>query len=86
VVDELVSNAVTHARGPSVEVSFQRVPGGVLAEVTDTDPSPPVPRQAMDLDDSGRGLHIVAALSATRGRRPEGQGKVVFAVVPEAAS
>lgn len=83
VVDELVANAVTHARGPVIAVSFQRIPDGVLTEVADADPRPPAPRQASDEDDSGRGLAIVAALSARWGWRPEGRGKAVFAVVPE---
>lgn len=85
VVDELVSNAVVHARGASIRLAFQRLPDGVLVEVADGDRNPPVPRAAAELDGSGRGLAIVEALSARWGWRPEADGKVVFAVVREDA-
>jgi anti-sigma regulatory factor (Ser/Thr protein kinase) len=86
VSDELVVNAVRHARGTaSIRLSFQQVPGGILIEVTDGDPRPPVPRVPSDLDGSGRGLAIVAGLSARWGWRPDGLGKTVFAVVPPEA-
>jgi anti-sigma regulatory factor (Ser/Thr protein kinase) len=71
VTDELVVNAVRHARQTaSITVGFQPVPGGVLVEVADGE------------SESGRGLVIVAGLSTRWGWRPEKQGKVVFAVVP----
>lgn len=83
VTDELVVNAVKHARGTaSIGVTFQPLTDGVLVEVADGDPSPPAPRSAADLDDSGRGLTIVAGLSVRWGWRPEAGGKAVFAVVP----
>lgn len=84
VTDELVVNAVRHARDTtSIGVSFQRLPDGVLVEVSDGDPAPPVPREPEDLDSSGRGLTLVAGLSIRWGWRPNRAGKTVFAVVPE---
>jgi anti-sigma regulatory factor (Ser/Thr protein kinase) len=83
VAGELVSNAIRHAAGTTIGVSLQRLPDGVLIEVTDADGTrPPLPRDAGNLDESGRGLAIVAALSARWGWRPDPRGKVVFAVVP----
>jgi signal transduction histidine kinase len=82
VTDELVSNAVRHAGGTSIGVSLQRVAEGVLVEVADGDRGhPPQPRDAADLDDSGRGLRIVEALSVRWGWRPAADGKAVYAVV-----
>lgn len=82
VADELVVNAVRHAQDTtSMRVSFQRLRDGVLVEVSDGDPRPPVPRVPGDLDGSGRGLAIVEGLSTRWGWRPNGAGKTVFAVV-----
>lgn len=83
VTVELVTNALSHTRTASIGVSLQPVPGGVLVEVTDGDGTKhPQPRDAPPLGESGRGLAIVAALSARWGWRPAGHGKTVFAVVP----
>lgn len=81
VTDELVSNAVEHAKGSLIAVCFQPVPEGVLVEVADQSGVPPRPRDAGDYEDSGRGLTIVDALSVrwAWARRPF--GKVVWAVV-----
>lgn len=82
VTDELVVNAVKHARDTtSIGVCFRQLPDGVLVEVADGDRNPPAPRQAADFDGSGRGLAIVAGLSLRWGWRLEKRGKVVYAVI-----
>lgn len=55
---------------------------GVLCAVTDPSAAPPVPRVVGGLDESGRGLHVIAALSDYWGSCPglPGEaGKVVWA-------
>ncbi|WP_158566961.1 ATP-binding protein [Actinomadura craniellae] len=81
VVDELVTNAVTHGCGP-VRLRLM-VDGGVLVgEVGDG--SPVGPRRSgtdpggLDWAEAGRGLLLVEALVAEYGVRVEGAGKTVW--------
>jgi anti-sigma regulatory factor (Ser/Thr protein kinase) len=81
VVSELVTNAVLHA-GTSCELTVQvppEVDGDVVRiEVADGDPGVPVAKR-YDVDAaSGRGLHLVEALSDRYGTRPLGAGKAVW--------
>ncbi|MFD0078624.1 ATP-binding protein [Streptomyces sp. NPDC127166] len=78
IVSELVANAVLHIRtgGAPVRVVVTRVPGGrVQVAVSDLDQRPPILVQAGPDAESGRGLALVAALSASWGweRRPWGK-------------
>jgi serine/threonine-protein kinase RsbW len=69
VVSELVSNAVQHAQGSDrlMEIRYQpTAEGGLSIEVHDADDHVPAMRGASPKDESGRGLHIVDAL--TNGR------------------
>jgi hypothetical protein len=81
VGSELAANAACHAateRGMSV--AWEELPGGgVRISVADGSRIRPrrVPRGAAV--ERGRGLHVVAALSATWGTRLRADGKVVFA-------
>lgn len=73
VVSELVTNALVHARPPAT-LRLRRVPAGgrraVRVEVTDRGPAAPSgPSAVPDPDEHGRGLDIVAALSARCGVR-----------------
>lgn len=100
IVDELVTNAVRHAdpqppggqepfAGPEGGVrgcalNLQLVPGNLLIVVHDHDRRPPVLHKPSDDAESGRGLLLVAGLSADWGyafpsRAP---GKFVWARVP----
>jgi anti-sigma regulatory factor (Ser/Thr protein kinase) len=96
VVSELVTNAVQATAGRQlpapVRLRLSSDGSGALVEVWDADPRPPQPR-AVDIDgvpdlvaESGRGLLLVAALSARWGWYPERQcgGKVVWAVLKAA--
>lgn len=81
VLSELVGNAVRHAEGPSLQVRLRRSGEVLRIAVHDDSPMPPVPRQASPADDSGRGMHIVDALSSSWGWEPRANGKVVWADV-----
>jgi len=61
-VSELVTNAVTHARGP-IKLSARRSRPSMRVEVSDGDPcSPHMMDPSLDTD-GGRGLPIVAAMA-----------------------
>lgn len=87
VLGELVTNAVVHARvspGREIAVRFELVCDHLRIEVHDASSEKPAIRRATDPDDlSGRGLHLVEALSVEWGfePRPEGIGKIVWALV-----
>ncbi|GAA3777812.1 hypothetical protein GCM10022206_15940 [Streptomyces chiangmaiensis] len=75
IVSELFTNAVRHATGP---IRLRLIQHQVLTcEVSDASPHR---RQARSLDESGRGLSIVAQLSQRQGcRSTTGGGKSVWA-------
>ncbi|MFL6137689.1 MAG: SpoIIE family protein phosphatase [Frankiaceae bacterium] len=77
VVSELVTNAVRHAR-TDITVRLRCSDGRIVVEVGDHDSR--LPRLAGDTADreSGRGLHMVAALAHRWGVRPARTGKVVW--------
>ncbi|MFD8632303.1 SAM-dependent methyltransferase [Streptomyces sp. NPDC059533] len=89
ICSELAANAVTHAdpdaagRG-EILVSLTFVAGeALIAQVADSDPSPPVPKitRPQGLAESGRGLSIVTKLCDywSASPRSDGQGKTVSA-------
>lgn len=83
IANELMSNAVQHARAPiSVAVELDAASGAVTVVVRDADPTParPLPYRA-GLSERGLGLRIVTQLSTTWGQRPDGEGKAVWATV-----
>jgi anti-sigma regulatory factor (Ser/Thr protein kinase) len=67
LVSELVTNAcnATTLHGPAVTITqtLRRLPGRVVIEVSDPDPRPPILTDAGPDAESGRGLHLVDALS-----------------------
>ena len=85
VASELVTNAVTHAGAPSIGLELTRIESSgalaVVVAVTDSSPLPPVMRAVPDDAEHGRGLHIVAALSAAWAWAPHGTGKGVYAIL-----
>lgn len=80
IVSELVTNAVRHA-GPlpvsaapgagqpvrACGLDLQRMPGHLLICVYDQDRRPPIPKEASEDGESGRGLQLVDELSAAWG-------------------
>jgi anti-sigma regulatory factor (Ser/Thr protein kinase) len=86
IVSELITNAVSAASGyqtaPYVRLRLRMGTDHVLVQVWDGNPQLPQ-QQPHDLDaESGRGLEIVAALSARWGAAPQPfGGKIVWAMV-----
>ena len=77
LISELVSNVVCHT-GSAPEVVVRLTTDRVHLEVTDSDPRPPLPRNAARTDTHGRGLALVTALALDWGWTPIGTGKVVW--------
>ncbi len=80
LVSELVTNALRHATGP-IGVRLVRpagLEGVLLVEVSDPLPDPPRERVALPLDESGRGLQLVASSARRWGTRPGNSGKTVW--------
>ncbi|MFI8091232.1 ATP-binding protein [Streptomyces sp. NPDC086080] len=87
VMTELAVNAVTHAAPrcpgvPDIRLGFRLEPTHLLLTVSDPDDHPPVhaPGAGFDLEEHGRGLRIVEALSEAWGWNPVAPvGKTVWA-------
>jgi Histidine kinase-like ATPase domain len=79
ITSELVTNAVQHACH-----NGSKTIGATLA-VSDSSPDGPIRRDTSVGSEQGRGLQIVAALSAHWGWRHEDGEKVVFAVLAREA-
>jgi len=87
VVSELVTNALRHALPGSGDTQLRRpvrlgllqLRPCVLCAVADPSPAAPVPGPPGSLRETGRGLHIVCALSDGWGYTTSGTGKVVWA-------
>jgi anti-sigma regulatory factor (Ser/Thr protein kinase) len=88
VVSELLTNALRHARPGSgggrpwrsIRLGLLQLGPGVLCAVADPSTAVPVLRAPGSLGETGRGLHIVCALSDRWGYASSGTGKVVRAV------
>lgn len=97
VVTELLTNALRHARPPCdgtrplpwIRLGLVRLGHLVLCAVADPSQRVPVPRPPDYLAETGRGLHVIAALSDDWGyTAPNATGKVLwatFSAVPEPA-
>ena len=88
IVGELVTNAVRasmeHDIPSSVRFRMSASGSTVLIEVWDDDPRLPIVSERIDADsENGRGLLLVASVSASWGWKVLQQGKVVWAEVRE---
>ena len=86
ITAELVTNAIQHAcdNGTTtigVTLTQAGSPAVVTIAVSDSSPLGPIRRDMPVGSEQGRGLQIVAALSAQWGWRQEDGGKAVFAVL-----
>ncbi|MGP2442761.1 ATP-binding protein [Streptomyces sp. JW3] len=86
---ELVANAVEHTTGETpIELVVELLPTGCQVEVHDPDPAPPadltVPSLPVPdpLQEGGRGLLLIRALSSSCGHRPTDSGKAVWFRLP----
>jgi hypothetical protein len=89
VVSELVTNAFQHARPASrsthagwpVQLGLAHPGHRVICAVADASKAVPVPREPDFLDETGRGLHVIAALSDQWGYTTSiHTGKVIWAL------
>ncbi|WP_328388471.1 ATP-binding protein [Streptomyces sp. NBC_00400] len=79
VVSELVTNAVQHARSEVIRLVVSRPgPGTVRIGVVDKSKAPPRHRPPGNEDDSGRGLVLLAGLTAAWGTDRLPWGKRVW--------
>jgi anti-sigma regulatory factor (Ser/Thr protein kinase) len=76
-VSELVTNALVHTTG-GLELRIDGGPGRLRVEVRDTSPLIPRPGLLGTASMSGRGLLLVARLTAAWGSEPAPGGKVVW--------
>ncbi|MDX2648554.1 serine/threonine-protein phosphatase [Streptomyces sp. PA03-1a] len=81
IVSELVTNAIRHAL-PPVRLRLIRHDDGLTCEVSDSSSTTPHLRRARTLDESGRGLFIVAQLTQRWGCRHTQEGKTIWAKQP----
>ena len=85
VVSELVTNAVMHAQAHSSLV-LRRTTGGVRIEVTDDGPGTPELQAPSMHSERGRGLRVVAAVSAVWGVDAAAGTKTVWAEITAGAA
>jgi CheY-like chemotaxis protein/anti-sigma regulatory factor (Ser/Thr protein kinase) len=78
IVTELATNAVLHAASP-YDVRLSRTEGVVRIEVADADAGTPEPQPFSDVAESGRGIVIVSAISASWGIEAQPHGKITWA-------
>jgi len=84
VASELVTNALEHGLTgipATVRIWLSSDGGRVAIQVWDASPLPPVLKDAGVEADSGRGLMIVAALTADWGCSAADTGKIVWAII-----
>jgi anti-sigma regulatory factor (Ser/Thr protein kinase) len=80
IVDELVTNAIQHGRGP-VTLAIGRRPDRIVVQVQDPSRTPPEHGPGDLLADSGRGLLLVEELASEWGTTQMPDGKRVWAEV-----
>jgi anti-sigma regulatory factor (Ser/Thr protein kinase) len=80
LASELVANVIRHARGP-IRLRLLRS-RCLICEVTDGSPTTPRIRRALDTDEGGRGLQLVAAVSQRWGTRYTDDGKSIWTEQP----
>lgn len=81
VVSELATNAVIHAHSP-FSVLVRGEDAGVRLSVADQSPAKPELRNPSEDQPSGRGLHVVSALTSRWGVDTLDDGKSVWAHLP----
>ena len=85
LVSEVATNALVHGKG-RVRVRVQPTSGGFRVEVHDDEPTLPSRRRATPLDEGGRGIALVDALSSGWGAESTHDGKTVWFEVAAAGT
>ncbi|MGW1707809.1 SpoIIE family protein phosphatase [Streptomyces sp. NPDC002206] len=84
IVSELVGNAVRYGAPPlQLRMIFEQM---LTCEVSDNATSAPQVKHARTIDETGRGLFIIASLADQWGTRHQPQGKTVWAEQPTGVS
>ncbi|MET8331994.1 SpoIIE family protein phosphatase [Streptomyces sp. NPDC005181] len=84
IVSELVGNAVRYGAPPlQLRLIFERM---LTCEVSDAATSAPHVKHARTIDETGRGLFIIATLANQWGTRYQAQGKTIWAEQPTGVS
>lgn len=77
LVSEVATNALVHGAG-RVRVRVRPTPHGLRVEVHDEDQTLPSRRRATPMDEGGRGIALVDALSSGWGAETTDDGKTVW--------
>jgi anti-sigma regulatory factor (Ser/Thr protein kinase) len=77
LVSEVATNALVHGRG-RVRVRVRPTSSGLRVEVHDGNPALPARRRATPMDEGGRGIALVEALSSGWGAEHTDDGKSVW--------
>jgi CheY-like chemotaxis protein len=86
IVSELATNAMTHANS-GCGLRLILTPTTLRIEVADAGGGAPEPQPPSTTGESGRGVHLVAALTTAWGMEVvEGEGKLVWAELPRPAT
>ncbi|MGI5286335.1 SpoIIE family protein phosphatase [Nonomuraea polychroma] len=80
IASELVANVIRHAKGP-IRLRLLRS-RTLVCEVSDGSQTTPRIRRAAEMDEGGRGLQLVAAVSQRWGTRFTADGKCIWAEQP----
>ncbi|MEV0035515.1 ATP-binding protein [Streptomyces sp. NPDC050804] len=72
LLTELVTNAFQHGEGNEIGVRILRTKETIGIEVTDGSSRHPIARQVLLLEESGRGIHIVAEIADAWGVSEDG--------------
>ncbi|MCO5968439.1 ATP-binding protein [Actinoallomurus sp. WRP6H-15] len=83
IIGELFNNALLHTDSKELVVAIDWNGGRIRLEMWDDSPCRPRIAPADFEQESGRGMHIIAALSEVWGSRLAASGKCVWAVLPE---
>ncbi|WP_392675605.1 SpoIIE family protein phosphatase [Streptomyces sp. LN785] len=84
IVSELVGNAVRYGTPPlQLRLICERM---LTCEVSDAGTSAPHVKHARTIDETGRGLFIIANLATQWGTRYQEQGKIIWAELPSGVS
>lgn len=78
IISELATNACIHAR-TGFTVTVAETAADVLLQVSDGSPAAPQPRSYGDRATTGRGLHLVEAMSSSWGVELRPDGKTIWA-------
>jgi anti-sigma regulatory factor (Ser/Thr protein kinase) len=83
IAAELFNNSLMHAPSTHYVLALDRAEDALRIEMWDSSDRRPEKRQPADGAETGRGLHLIEALSTAWGSRVAASGKCVWAVLAE---